>query len=356
MSLFDTKESWEENLRDAFAGFIASVEFVRLGRRRQPEDADPDDQRPLRPSSQRIYQTMFAHFCKWLTARDIKFSDVTHEHIAIFLDQPSDDPDGGRGSVRLASKIRVVYIRILERVFTHLKVEPNPASLVVLDKAKHFKRGKEEDKSFLTEAEIDLFMEHLPAAAPFIEKLAIDRSWKKRRDRAMLALMIGAGLKVSEVVAIETDSVGAVDATTGSVPINIRSWESDGTSRPHRAMLRPFAAKEVLAWREERKFLKIPGKLLFPSALKPKNRKTNQLNKATVYRSVKDTFVLAGIDVSRMGGRTLRNTFAIHELETHSPELVGEFLGHRKMRSTERYLPYTQRAALKKTKLGDGGK
>jgi integrase/recombinase XerD len=191
-----------------------------------------------------------------------------------------------------------------------------------------------------------LFIANLPAAGPFVETLTIDRSWKKRRDRAMLAMMIGAGLKVSEVVAIETESVGTVD-TTGSVPINIRSWESDGTSRPHRAMLRPFATKEVLAWRDERKFLKIPGKLLFPSALKPKKSKTNQINKATVYRIVKETFVLAGIDVARMGGRTLRNTFAIHELETQPAELVGEFLGHRKMRSTEHYMPYTKRASNK---------
>lgn len=348
MSLFDSKKYWESDPRKAFGAFVASEEFVRLGRRRRSSESDATADRPLRPSSQRIYQTMFNHFANWLDNEGVKFGDVANEHIAAFLDQPADDPEGEGLTVRLASKIRLVYVRILERIFTHLKVEPNPASMVVLDKNKSFKLGKEDGKSFLSSDETVSFMANLPVVRPFDKDLDVDPTWKKRRNRAMLAMLIGAGLKVSEVIAIEAASIDPVNSD-GSMPLNLKSWESAGTSRPHRAMLRPFAVKEVLAWKKELDHLKIPGKLMFPANLVPKKRKNNrpvnQLDHATVYRIVKEVFVAAGIDVARMGGRTLRNTFAIHELETQPAELVNEFLGHRQPRSTQRYMPYTSKAS-----------
>ncbi len=81
--------------------------------------------------------------------------------------------------------------------------------------------------------------------------------------------------------------------------------------------------------------MKIPGPLLFPASLHG-----GRLGKTTVYYLAKATFERAGIEVPRLGGRTLRNSFAVRELVTgESLELVGEFLGHRKRRSTERYAP-----------------
>lgn len=63
------------------------------------------------------------------------------------------------------------------------------------------------------------------------------------------------------------------------------------------------------------------------------------LHKATVYRHVKATLERAGIDVERMGGRTLRNSFAVRELENGAPvELVKQYMGHHELRSTEKYL------------------
>jgi integrase/recombinase XerD len=88
-----------------------------------------------------------------------------------------------------------------------------------------------------------------------------------------------------------------------------------------------------VAWLRERRALRIPGELLFPATLNG-----GRLNKATVYSQVKATFARAGIEVSRQGGRTLRNSFAVRELKAgESIELVGEFMGHRRRRSTEHY-------------------
>jgi site-specific recombinase XerD len=154
----------------------------------------------------------------------------------------------------------------------------------------------------------------------------------------MQALMLGAGLKVSEVVGLYIRNIGETDST-GSMPIAISPAAAGGTVRPHQTQLRPFAVAEVSAWLRERRQLRIPGELLFPATLKG-----GRLDKATVYRQVKATFARAGIDVLRQGGRTLRNSFAVRELRAGgSIELVGEFMGHRKRRSTEHYVPVIMR-------------
>jgi site-specific recombinase XerD len=162
--------------------------------------------------------------------------------------------------------------------------------------------------------------------------------WKRRRDRAMQALMLGAGLTVAEAMHLKMRDIGAA-GQDGSVPVTVRPESAHSTTREHRTLLRPFAAQEVLRWLEERKELAIPGQLLFPAALsggKP-------LDKATVYRQVRKTFERAGLEMPRSGGRTLRNTFAVRELEKGSAESVGELLGLERTRSTEYYMNAARR-------------
>jgi len=116
--------------------------------------------------------------------------------------------------------------------------------------------------------------------------------------------------------------------------IDVAPSSTGGTVRPHRTQLRAFAAPEVLRWMAERATLRIPGPLLFPASLQG-----GCLSRATVYRQVKKTFQRADILPSHLGGRTLRNAFAVRELQATSgnTELVGEFLGHRKRRAIEPY-------------------
>lgn len=90
----------------------------------------------------------------------------------------------------------------------------------------------------------------------------------------------------------------------------------------------------MLAWAAERKRLKILGKLLFPASL----MKGELLDKATVYRQVKKTFERAKLPLPHLGGRTLRNTFAVRELQQETIEQVKEMMGHHLLRSTEDYL------------------
>ena len=200
----------------------------------------------------------------------------------------------------------------------------------------------------LTDVQQTQFMAALPSAMPYAAGEEGRADWHKRRDRAILSMLLGAGVKVPELICLFTEDVGVKDST-GSVPITIDPDNGIGakknrrgkrlptinqTLRAHRTQLRPFAAQEVLNWVEERQASSIPGKLLFASTMAG-----TRMDQSTVYLLCKATFERAGIDAVRMGPRTLRNSFAVRELESKdgSAELAGEFLVHREKKSIEPY-------------------
>jgi integrase/recombinase XerD len=330
----DAAGAWRADPQTAFEAFVVSPAFIAMNKR-LPKHTHGDEAarppRPIRKSSARVYIAMWTRFLRWLAARPGKtVFDVGGPDLIDFLEHREQ---GKR--VLQASTIRRQYLTLFERVYAHLDVTPNPARHACLEVFNNRSTlvGTKMPKATLSEADQVAFMRALPAA-DVAQPPDVTRGWKRRRDRAMQALMLGAGLKVSETVGLYTGNVGQTDAT-GSIPISVSPASAGGTVRPHQTQLRPFAVPEVLAWLRERRALRIPGELLFPATLNG-----GRLNQATVYRQVKATFARAGLEVARRGGRTLRNSFAARELKsTESIELVGEFLGHRRRRSTEHYLP-----------------
>ncbi len=334
-SLFDNVDTWKADPLEAFRAFVLSPEFQLLGRRKAAiGDATPP---PMRLSSARIYILMFGKFLRWLRSNNLDLMSISNVDILAFLEHGSEEKTENAVFQKkdLNSSIRIRYLRIFERVFQHLNIHPNPARHAAFDIYKSADRklqGSDLEKVVMSAEEQLAFMQALPPAKTSNTDSG-HAGWKRRRDRAMQAMMLGAGLKVSEVIGIVTDNVGTADAT-GCVPIAVSPASTAGTSRWHQTQLRQFAVQEVFSWKAERTRLNIPGKLLFPA-----NLNGGLLDKATVYRQVKATFARAEIDVQRLGGRTLRNSFAVRELSSGSSiELVGEFLGHRKRKSTEQYL------------------
>ncbi len=328
--LFDQVADWRSQPLVAFAAFVRSAQFVELGMRRGP-DLSGAAMAPIKASSANVYLRMFGAMVRWLNGRGKSVYDITPADLEQFLEQSSEQQ--GMVVKKLNSAIRIRYLRLIERVLVHLQVEPNPARhlcFAIYRQRQRGMAGRDAAKAVLSDVEQAAFMGALPAESA---KATAQVQWKRQRDRAMQALMLGAGLKVSEVLALRIDQVGMRDAT-GSVPIALDAGAANSVTRAHRTQLRPFAVTEVLAWVVTRKTEKSRSKLLFPST--PESNLL--LNPATVYRQVKATFGRAGIDPKRWGGRTLRNTFAVRELvETGSTELVGEFLGHRLQRSTLYY-------------------
>lgn len=338
MDLFDNADVWRTDPAVAFAAFVTDPEFLRLSHRKKAGNPGP-----VRSSSAKVYSAMFNRFLRWLREQQghKAIYDVTDEDVLAFLEQRNSD--GAR--ILEGATVRRQYLSLLERVFNHLKIEPNPARHFLFNAIRQRSTGllgHDEPKALLAnDAQCIAFMRALPAAGTDTREST--KGWKKRRDCGMQALMLGAGLKVSQVINLEIDAIGKKDLS-GSVPVTVSVKASGGTVRTHQTWLRPFAVDHVLAWVDERKRLNIPGKRLFPASL----AEDRGLNPASLYRQVKASFARAGIDVQREGGRTLRNSFAIRELTAGSDaELVSEFLGHRELRSLEPYQLALQRKKQK---------
>jgi site-specific recombinase XerD len=330
-SLFDTPENWRADPSNAFAAFVLAPEFLALSKRLRRQEPPAGAAMPIRASSARMYVSMFRQLLQWLSTQNKTLFDITSADLMMFLQRGS----GAEGKKVLNSAVRQQYLGLLDRVYTHLKV-PNPARdacFAIYKSGDRALLGKNDRKVVLTDAQQAAFMQALPVAAPGSPEDP-STGWKRRRDRAMQAMMLGAGLKVSEVSGIYSDNVHDKDSA-GSASISISPASAGGLVRHHQTQLRPFAVPEVMQWITERHALKIPGPLLFPASLGG-----GRLNNATVYRQVRATFERAGIAAARLGGRTLRNAFAVRELNAGgSMELVGEFMGHRLRRSTQMYSP-----------------
>lgn len=331
MSLFDTPDQWVTDPIEAFKSFVMSPAFVQLGRRSLVGIADDADQAPLLSASAKTYIAMFGRLHAWMTEQGKTLHSVDDLVIREFLDTRN------ARKRPLNSAIRIRYVRLLERIYDHLQVQPNPARRVAFQifKAKSA-AGADKPKAWVDDAQQAAFMAAMPSPD----------NWKNRRDRAMLSMMLGAGLKVSEVISVRVADLGKPEAD-GSVPVTVKAGAQGSSGRHHRTMLRPFAASEVLAWICERREVGFAGDLLFPST--PTGER---LDPSTVFRKVRATFKSAGLNPHRSGGRTLRNSFAIRELTANgrsadaNAELVGEFLGLHEKKSTLRYVVHAGRAGV----------
>lgn len=331
MDIFDTPENWDLAPLEAFQAFVRTEAFVSLGRRpRGLQGSSGESARPMRASAMTVYIAMFGKFLRYLDGKPLRA--VSPGDIVRFLD--GGEAAKGEGNTKPLSLIRVRYLRLLERVYAHIAMEPNPATIATVELFNSASTGRDKSKVALTLEQQALFIRNLPLATPYKGHGSFE-GWKKRRDRAMQAIMLGAGLKVSEVVGLYIENIGEIDIN-GSVPISISPASVDGNGANHRTQLRPFAVDIVMDWVMERKQMSLATKLLFPASLTD----LKPLNKATVYRQVTATFERAGIETTHSGGRTLRNSFAFRELqkENASVELVGQFLGLKKQASAQKYL------------------
>jgi site-specific recombinase XerD len=321
LDLFNTTDQWDTDPRVAFAALVTTPAFVRL--RRGTQACAMSQPQVLRSQSAHVYIAMFGRFHQWMLSQDLQLRRIDKQAIAQFLQTRN------RCGRPMASGIRLRYVRMLERVYDHLGMSPNPARQAAMDLfATPGAAGRDRSKAWLADADQAKFMAALPDPV----------TWKDRRDRAMIAMLLGAGLTVGEVIRIRVADV-SVQQDRGSVWVDVNPHATAGElHRQHRALLRDFAVDDVLAWCGERTAIGIRGDLLFAST-----RSGKAMNPSTVFRKVKANFARAGLDPGRRGGRTLRNSYARRELLAGGAtrgtiEHVTELLGLHEQRSTLRYL------------------
>src|SRR5438876_5573657 len=166
----------------------------------------------------------------------------------------------------------------------------------------------------------------IPAVLSVDEVALLLRAASGPKYKAAFATAYGAGLRVSEVVALK---VGDVD----SERMLLRVERGKGRKDRH-AMLSPQLLELLRAWWREggRRSLLLPGGCLFPGRNRVEPMSTRQLN-----RAVHAAAEAAGIK-KRVSPHTLRHSFATHLLEQDTDiRVIQVLLGHAKLDTTARY-------------------
>ncbi len=152
--------------------------------------------------------------------------------------------------------------------------------------------------------------------------------WKALRDRAMLSLLYGAGLRASECCDLEMDNLAL--QSSGRSPGLLRV-----SGKGEKERLVPFGGKarsHLEEWIQNgRKQLTPRGTWVLLS------KSGSRLDRTTVFRLVRDFAVRAGIN-RKVHPHILRHSCATHLLAGGGDlRSVQEFLGHSDLRTTERY-------------------
>lgn len=314
--------SWDADPVRSFRDFIATTAFAETGRRQRADGT----LRVLSAASAKIYLFMFNNVAGWFQEHGLAFSRVTQADLLRFIGRTV------KGKRVLNSKIAYRYLRLLERCYEHLGVTPNPAQQAILgiDRAQ---MAKDDAGRTLSEDQLQRFFAALPADAPRRRRSTPFDGWKRRRDRAMQVVIALAGLRVSEAVGLLLSEVNRQASIDGSIVLTITPDEKHDTSHEHTVALPREGADELSAWLQEREAMAIPGQFVFPA-----NLAGARMTRKTVYMQMRATFERAGMDLSRSGGRTLRNTFARRQLDGGaSPDDLKDVLGLALERSAADY-------------------
>lgn len=275
--------------------------------------------------SNKLYQSLWGKFCRWLAARSLKLDEVRQTHIEAFL-KSLEGRHGAPASVRTMR----TYLAEIHRVFTHLQavgvLHLNPAATVLARK-----RLAPE-----SQFEVDPPLPPGPGFLKAYEKMAqrmfqeeraeLPQAWTPARNLALRLIVAECGLKLSEICKL--------------IPRNI-AIQPDGTvlirSPGHRQVVtRPLVGRPVLAralqgWLDARRSLRI---VQTQRAHAEEGRRSNRLFLGQADRVMSVELVGGGLGdacspvapdlaervISSCVKRTLESLG--HEAAFHGPQLV----------------------------------
>ncbi|WP_293034214.1 site-specific integrase [Paraburkholderia sp.] len=288
--LFDQQRAdWQCDPASAFDAWLASQQF--------------------RQSSADVYRVQWGCFLEWIAIRHKTILSVDTGTIAEFV-----------AGLDIKRPQRLRYLRLIERVLDHVRqielASTNPARFIAQDGEAAWRNASDnEPTGFLDAAERAAILTQL--FTPLEEQSAAKR-WREHRDRALVAVFLGGGLKTGDAIALTLDAV-----KSGQAWLTI---EADNPVFSHSTRLAPFAVEILGTWLESRREAGLPGQLVFPGS--PSGR---PMHKATILRAIDAIVEAAGIAetrTQRASPQTLRNTFAADLFEQGiNAEQVGQWLG-----------------------------
>jgi len=175
-------------------------------------------------------------------------------------------------------------------------------------------KTKQKEPSYLTEQEYRRLLRAVQKSAT---------RYFKPRDTAIVIVLLGMGLRLSELVKL---SIGDVNFEDSTIKVT-RKGNQERILPANEAVLNSI-----------RRYLKTRKNAGVKDPLFLSTRK-QRIDSASVWRVVKKYLKTAGIIKEKLSPHTLRHTFATTLLKLGENILtIKELLSHRNLRTTERYL------------------
>lgn len=270
----------------------------------------------LSRNTQDSYRRDLEGFARWLAQQQGPgLFDVSRTEVYAYLAWRSAQGYSPRSGARLLSSLRRFYAQALRLN----RIDADPLALVESPKL-----GRPLPKA-LTEAEVEALL-----AAPELETpLGL-------RDRAMLELMYGTGLRVSELVELPAASV------------NLRQGVLRVMGKGSKERLLPIGEEAqhwLLRYLDASRPLLARGRQPLALFL---SRLGEGMSRQMFWHAVKQLAQRAGIPSTRVSPHTLRHAFATHLLN-HGADLraLQMLLGHSSLSTTQIYT-FVAREGLKR--------
>jgi integrase/recombinase XerC len=262
-------------------------------------------ERNASPNTILAYGKDLAEFVKYIGPIE-KPDQLDHVRIRGFLSQLYERGLGKTSVARHLAAVRSLYKWLAREG----KVKQNPASLVSTPKL-----PKKLPRVPTIEEVNNVLDDELPETAAFVE-----------RDKTILELLYGCGLRNSELIGINLDDIHWSNET-----ILVR-----GKGRKERMVpLGDTAAEAIREYLIKRKELLAAKKRTTPALLV--NLRGQRLTTRSVGRIVKHIAVSKGLSPD-VHPHTLRHAFGTHLLEEGADlRAIQEMLGHERLSTTQRY-------------------
>ena len=260
----------------------------------------------IKDSTRKVKGAMWGKFCRWMSENGLKIEHCTDKQIAAFF------KDEG-----ILKEQRYRYIMLIELVYAFLislglslRNPGQEASYAHLgDGSNDQMRFFTQDERALIEAGVRRMLVDGLESVDKEERLDRKDRWSLQRDAALIGVLWGGGLRVSEVCEL------SVNCTLEDGVLVI---PSSGQIQEHRTQLLPLASDALAVWLPVRKSLSGVGHQLFPPDASRRRHDVVaalRMHPSNVFRRVNALLKTFGLSGPRITPQTLRNTFAAVRIE-----------------------------------------
>lgn len=308
---------WDDYPEQAFENWLVTLDG-RIGS-------------PFKESSADIYKVQWRSFIRYTQDSGLRLIDVTADVVSSFLASLHEENRNQRERFGM----------LLERVFSVMhdgNSSPNyvnPAALARGEQGAAWKKVRGNlPTSFVTSREREILIKYFESDT---KGMSPTYRWRELRNRALVAMFLGAGLKVSEATALTVDCMARTDPD-GCLEITVL-----GSRYPRLVLPAPFTVRLLEDWNAERtakskatRISRDQPELLFP-AQKCGGRMTS-ITPVRITAAIICASGLSDAREERLSPQIMRNSFIAECFESgHTAREVTSALGFATILTAERW-------------------